>query len=537
MLEEEDNTSINGPYPILPDLSNNIHFGNSLINSKDVKKLGKSKRNIINPFDFGTTKYNIIIGNPPYMKSEDMKLITPSEYSLYKNIFKTAYKQYDKYFLFIEKALSLLHEDGYLGYIVPSKFTKVGAGKNLRKLLTGSCYVKRIVSFGANQVFESKTTYTCLLILKKSANTYCEYYEVKNLSAWKVRNINDDDYEKIPISSLHDDVWILVPSYLKRAYNKINEQSITLEELVGADNIYNGIQTSANDVYVITAKKENSKYVYFDKDGVEWKIEKKLTRPYFQTSSGDDNLYTYRPFKPNSLVIYPYKRTPKGIEFIYINELKTKYRFAYKYFQYYKRTLADPKRDIKPKPETADEWYRYGRHQSLDKCDVPAKIIVGVLSVGDKYAIDYYHTLISSGGTAGYCMIVLPDDCLYSIYYVQALLNSKYLEWYNALIGEVFRGGYIARGTKVLKKLPIRKIDFTSENDQALHDEIAEIQKSLIQIQSEIDKKQKDKRSLIKLQRQFDEQKNNLHIKLKELFNLKVDDKKIPLIKELYEAN
>jgi hypothetical protein len=54
--------------------------------------------------------------------------------------------------------------------------------------------------------------------------------------------------------------------------------------------------------------------------------------------------------------------------------------------------------------------YGYGRHQSLEKCDVPAKIIVGVLSQGNKYAIDYYRTLISSGGTAGYCMITLPDD-------------------------------------------------------------------------------------------------------------------------------
>jgi hypothetical protein len=536
LLEGEDNASINGHGPILPELSNNIHFGNSLINSKDVKKLGKSKRNIINPFDSGATKYDVIIGNPPYMKSEDMKVITPSEYSLYKNIFKTAYKQYDKYFLFIEKALSLLRDNGYLGYIVPSKFTKVGAGKYLRKLLSGSCYVKKIVSFGANQVFESKTTYTCLLILNKSSNKYCEYYEIKNLSTWKVRNVKSDDYEKIPISSLHDDVWILVPSYLKCAYDKINEQIIILEELIGADNIYNGIQTSANDIYVITVKKADAKYVYFDKEG-EWKIEKALTRPYFQTSSGDDNLYTYRPFKPNSLVIYPYKRTPKGIEFIYMTELKVKYPFAYRYFIHYKSKLANPKRDIKPEPETANEWYRYGRHQSLDKCDVPAKIIVGVLSVGDKYAIDYYRTLISSGGTAGYCMIVLPDDCLYSIYYIQALLNSKYLEWYSALIGEVFRGGYIARGTKVLKKLPIRKIDFTSKNDKALHDDISETQKSLIQIQSEIDKKQKDKRYLIKLQRQFDELKNNLDINLKKLFNLKADDKKIPLIKELYEAN
>ncbi len=126
----------------------------------------------------------------------------------------------------------------------------------------------------------------------------------------------------------------------------------------------------------------------------------------------------------------------------------------------------NPKRDIKPTPETDNEWYRYGRHQSLDKCDVPAKIIVGVLSQGNKYAIDYYGTLISSGGTAGYCMITLPEDFAYSIYYIQALLNSKYLEWFSALNGEVFRGGYIARGTKVLKKFPIRLIDFQDRGER-----------------------------------------------------------------------
>ena len=256
LLEGEDNASIDNNYPILPDLSRNIQFGNSLIGSKDIKTLTKSSQENINPFDFGNTKYDIIIGNPPYMKSADMKKITLLEYVRYKKIFEVADKQYDKYFLFIEKALELLNEEGgYLGYIVPNKFTKVGAGNFLRKLLSSSGYVKRIISFGANQIFESKTTYTCLLILSKSSNAYCEYYEVKNLTDWKTRNIKAEDYEKIQISSLSADVWILVPSYLKQAYNKINAQSISLEKLVGKGNIYNGIQTSANDLYVIIPKK------------------------------------------------------------------------------------------------------------------------------------------------------------------------------------------------------------------------------------------------------------------------------------------
>lgn len=162
---------------------------------------------------------------------------------------------------------------------------------------------------------------------------------------------------------------------------------------------------------------------------------------------------------------------------------------------------------------------------------------MGVLSQGNKYAIDYYGSLISSGGTAGYCMITLPDSFPYSIYYIQALLNSKYLEWFSALIGEVFRGGYIARGTKVLKRLPIRIIDFKNGDDKAIHDEISSIQKELIKVQGEIDKNSGRNRKLIPLNRQFSLKKSELDIKLKELFNLGERDQLIPLISEVYETN
>ena len=61
------------------------------------------------------------------------------------------------------------------------------------------------------------------------------------------------------------------------------------------------------------------------------------------------------------------------------------------------------------------------------------------------------------------------------------------MEWFSALQGEIFRGGYIARGTKVLKKLPIRVIDFNDKGNKKLHDNIASIQKSLIELQHQID--------------------------------------------------
>ncbi len=532
LLENEKNTTISTP--ALPDINENIHFGNSLIDSS---KVSPENRNTINPFDFGNTKYDVLVGNPPYMATEHMKKFTPIELPLYKTHFSSSFKQFDKYFLFIEKGLSLLKEGGYFGYIVPSKFTKVGAGKKLRELLRSNQFVHQIISFGENQVFDDKTTYTCILILKNEKRENLNYLEVSDLKDWKIRNVDSEDFDLVQLNELANDGWILVPRSLKPIFEAINAQSETLETLIGLDNINNGIQTSANNIYIHSADNVDDDYLYFAKNGLDWKIEKILTRPYFKTSTGIHNLYTYRPFLPNAFVIYPYLKTDDGIEFIEIKELESVYPGAFAYLTHYQDILSDSSRDLKPIPETTDEWYRYGRHQSLDKCDVPAKIVVGVLSQGNKYAIDYHSTLISSGGTAGYCMITLPNDSPYSIYYIQALLNSKYLEWFSSLIGEVFRGGYIARGTKVLKKIPIRIIDFENQIDKNLHDQISTIQKILINLNGQVDTHQGDNRLLTPIRREFIAQKAELDATLKSLYNLGDIDQRIPLISEVYATN
>jgi len=535
LLEGEDVNSTNATKPVLPDLSQNIFFGNSLLNPKQVTN--KKDQVIINPFDFSKLRFDVIVGNPPYMKSEDMKNITPLELPLYKSNYTSAYKQFDKYFLFVEQGMDLLSADGILGYIIPSKFTKVGAGKKLREELSSKGYLHSIVSFGANQVFADKTTYTCLLILNKKPQTTFQYAEVKSLKSWKVREPNAVKYATKNTSQLDNEVWVLVPPDLTNVYTKTSAQSVKLVDLVGEGNIFNGIQTSANEIYIFIPTKEDTKHYYFTKKNVDYKIEKAITKPYFQTSSGEDNLNTYRTFKPNARVIYPYENTKKGVEIIPLTTIQKKYPLAFDYFQKHKAILNNPKRDIKPEPATKNEWHRFGRQQGLNILGKKEKIILGVLSSGDKYAIDNYGTLFTSGGTAGYCAITLPDNFDYSTYYIQAILNSKYVEWFVILTGEIFRGSYFARGTKVLNNLPIRKIDFSNSKDKVLHDKIVELQKELIKIQDEIDANIGNKRALTPLQSQFSREKIALEKLLAKLYDLGNDDSLIPLIKELYEAN
>ena len=374
-------------------------------------------------------------------------------------------------------------------------------------------------------------------IFKQAASRYVNFLEVKSLKKWKIRELETVKFAVKTTSDLNADVWVLVPHELTNAYNKILAKSLKLVDLVGENNIFNGIQTSANEIYIFTPLKEDANNYYFNKKNVNYKIEKAITKPYFQTSSGEDNLNTYRTFKPNARLIYPYEKAGKGVKLLSLRKIGQKYPLAFDYFQKHKEVLSNPKRDIKPVPTTKNEWHRFGRQQGLNILGRKEKIILGVLSSGDKYAIDKFGTLFTSGGTAGYCAITLPPDIKYSIYYIQAILNSKYVEWFVILTGEIFRGSYFARGTKVLNNLPIRKIDFTNATDIAFHDSIVELQKELIKTQDQIDANILNNRKLATLVRQFENDKLSLERQLAELFDLGEDDSKIPLIKQLYEAN
>ena len=536
LLEGEDDSTIATFHPVLPNLDENIFYGNSLLESSDVPS---NQVEEINPFDFGELKFDYIVGNPPYMKTEDIKVFTPKEHKLYPKRYKSAYKQYDKYFLFVERAFKLLKENGAMGYIVPSKFMKVGAGKELRNFISTHKSIKAITSFGAHQVFSDKSTYSCIVVLQNKENDSFKYSEVDSLAKWKVRDLTSFSENERNVSRLGEETWVLCSDRLQSILNHITTQSLPLGEIVGDDYIFNGIQTSANKVYIFQPESEDRQYYYFKYNKQLYQIEKKVTKPYFKTVSGDDSLNTYRTFKPNARVIFPYKRRADGkLDVIKLNTIQRKYPYLYNYLSVIKPELDRPDRDIKPTPSTANEWHRFGRHQSLEACEISEKIIVGVLAQANKYAVDTNGTLVSSGGTAGYCLISIPTDSQYSIYYIQAILGSIQGEWLASLYGEIFRGGFIARGTKVLKQIPVRTIDFDNPTDAAAHNEIVERQKKLISLGDRIAAAGNNVRKATPLKRQFELLKAEQQQAINNLYGMTEEEVSlIPKIKELYAVD
>ena len=203
-----------------------------------------------------------------------------------------------------------------MGYIVPNKFMKVAAAEGIRSLIAENGVLKSITSFGAHQVFASKdkSTYTCLLILKKDRCSEFDYTEVKNLKGWIARkeeasqtNIWNENY-------ISGKTWVLYTEENRPLFEKLARNSKPLVDIIGEDYIFNGIQTSKNSVYIFKPINEDKDYFYIKASNKkEYKIEKGLTKPYYETDKRRGIRFeTYKEFEPNAHVIFPYKKNTKN---------------------------------------------------------------------------------------------------------------------------------------------------------------------------------------------------------------------------------
>ena len=344
--------------------------------------------------------------------------------------YKSAYKQFDKYFLFVEKAFHLLKEDGKLCYIIPNKFYKIGAGQELRRLL--SVHIEQLDDFGDMQLFPDRTIYSSILSIRKEQSMEFKYTNVSSLtSLWL-----GEEQENIVLRNkmLDENPWRLsVDIDFMKMIASVEENGKPLSEVV---NIFNGIQTSAerpkpvywfsNDEIVSETEQE----LFVQKFGKEYHIEKRILKPYFKPTKADEKgMNTYSLLKTDKKIIFPYNSDGSLID---IAVMKKDYPGAYQYLWdcydlLVPRCLnAGKGRDIKN--ATADTWYQYGRTQALTAFVDTPKLIVRVLSKEPMYAYDKNNMLIASGGTAGYCAIAELPDSKYDLFYIQAWLNHPYTE-------------------------------------------------------------------------------------------------------------
>lgn len=234
---------------MLDSLDNNLKVGDSLIEDSNFAYLkhGFSWSSAF-PQVFADGGFDIVLGNPPYVRMEFLKAIKP----YLEERFEVVSDRADLYAYFFERGLKLLKSGGRLGYISSATFFKTGSGAPLRHFLRNKATIEHVVNFGDLQIFEGVTTYPAILVMRNE-----EPKADHSLSFWKLDSLPDSNFAasyataaaKYAQAALTDRSWELEGVQLKALRDKIRKGRPTLKEVYGAP-LY-GIKTGLNAAFVI----------------------------------------------------------------------------------------------------------------------------------------------------------------------------------------------------------------------------------------------------------------------------------------------
>lgn len=205
----------------LSDLMGNIKCANSL--TADWDEL----------FDF---KFDVVIGNPPYVRQESIKELKPELKEIYSVYTGTA----DLFVYFYELAQNILKTDGLNGFICSNKFFRAKYGQNLREMILAKTTIKSIVDFNAVKVFEDATVDSTITIIEKG---------FKENNNFEVSLNNYDNFFEMAQSDLTQDSFSFVSPEELAIKKKIEKVGIPLREWNIVMN--RGITTGLNEAFII----------------------------------------------------------------------------------------------------------------------------------------------------------------------------------------------------------------------------------------------------------------------------------------------
>lgn len=109
--------------------------------------------------------FDIVIGNPPYIDSENMSINTPLLREYLKNKYLTASGNWDLFVPFIERGLLLNSSKGVFSFIIPNKVLSAKYTIELRKFLSDRRIIE-IRDYSRLNVFSEANVYPITLLIK-----------------------------------------------------------------------------------------------------------------------------------------------------------------------------------------------------------------------------------------------------------------------------------------------------------------------------------------------------------------------------------
>ncbi len=198
--------------------------------------------------------FEVVIGNPPYVRQEKIKALKPTLKTLYDCYSGVA----DLYVYFYEQGVRLLRNNGVLTYISSNKYFRSTYGKKLRGFLTRHCTFSNIIDFGAGRVFAAGVDTSIITMSKAPSNE-------NHLSAlnWELGQ-SVDDFRTVfraqgftmPQNALTAGGWRLASPTALNLFDNLRKGGTPLGEYVQG-RLYMGIKTGLNEAYVVNNETRN----------------------------------------------------------------------------------------------------------------------------------------------------------------------------------------------------------------------------------------------------------------------------------------
>lgn len=200
--------------------------------------------------------FDLIIGNPPYIRQEELKELKPHLAKNYKVYKGTS----DIYTYFYELGFNVLKDNGVLSYITSNKYTRAGYGEALREFLLKNVKFLEYTDLNGIKVFDSATVDTSILCFEKSKSKDNKFKylalsnEILKTCAYDIGLYKD--FAEFSQNSLSKESFTFSDENTSALKAKIERIGTPLKEWYGL-NINYGIKTGYNEAFIITTEKRN----------------------------------------------------------------------------------------------------------------------------------------------------------------------------------------------------------------------------------------------------------------------------------------
>jgi len=196
--------------------------------------------------------FDVVIGNPPYVKLETIKEVSET---LSKFEYKTFDKRGDLYVLFVEKGFNLLKSDGVISYIMPNKWLQAGYGQKLREFFL-SQQLERLIDFGDIQIFEGATTYPVIFVAKQGEPMESFFAsKLKSTGSFDFETIVNKSAESFESRNFNGDTWVISSKKEKNLLKRLSNNK-NLSEFIEGDANY-GIKSGLTEAFLFDEETKN----------------------------------------------------------------------------------------------------------------------------------------------------------------------------------------------------------------------------------------------------------------------------------------